>query len=161
MKDFFKRKPVIILGVILLIFLFSLTWYLVDSSKRTVRVLFFPDNITMGVAGEVRKIPKQDSKEKNIEKLIKELFLGPQNINNGRLFPRNTRLISLIYRQHILYINFSGEMLLQDEEVRLSTLEILKIVEDTLFYNFPSLKEIHFSILGEPVVGRENGIGKV
>ena len=146
--------------IFLAVFIISLAWYLIDSSRWDYRVLFFPDNIAVGVSGELRKIPNRGSREKNLEQLIKELFLGPQDVQNGRLFPRDTRLLSLIYREGVVDIDFSVELLLPDEEVKLSIVEILSLTEDTINYNYPSIKKVHFTILGEPVRIPEKNSGK-
>lgn len=151
MKQILKNKAFIVLFLILGLFIISLTWYLVSTSSSAVRVLFFPNNRTLGVSGEERRLYKNKDKESKYLQVLEELSLGPVEIDHGRILPKNISINSLVFRGGSLYIDFSEDILIFDADVRLSLMEILGIVSKTYFYNYPGIKTIYYSILGEPV----------
>ncbi|MBN1696034.1 MAG: GerMN domain-containing protein [Spirochaetales bacterium] len=139
-------------GFLLLILVISLIAFGVQKGDRTRRVLFFPEIFSGKLNGEVRYIKQQKDLEHNISAFIDELCLGPSLPNLSRLFPKETRLLSLLIDDTHIYLNFSREMIFPDSTIKLDTNSILKALIGNIDYNFSRVKTVSIYMNGEPVV---------
>jgi len=100
------------------------------------------------------------SREINISRYVEDAILGPISPDSLPLFPRETRLLSLFYRDGVVYVNFSEEaaMLpmeslplhgfpLQNEGV-FANMETLHL---GIIRNFPYVQDTRFFIDGKAV----------
>ena len=173
-----------VLSVFAALFLIYLIIFIVDADDKKHRVIFFPEDDSDNLIGEVRKLKSRGSLEKDIESLLKEILLGPELLENSRYIPQGTRLNSLILRDRVLYADYSDGIISADllfkspekleieqaedenteseeetAEVKepgrqaeakiLSVSEIFSIIRQTIDFNFPSVKQIVFTIDGE------------
>jgi hypothetical protein len=93
------------------------------------------------------------SREINIARYVEEALLGPVSPNSLPLFPRETRLLSLLYRDEVVYVDLSEDAalplvegaLLQGEGV----LKSLTTLYSGIRRNFPYVRDVHFFITGK------------
>jgi len=92
-------------------------------------------------------------RETDITRYVEEALLGPVSPNSLPLFPRETRLVSLLYRNGVVYVDLSEDAALPLlEGVPVPGGAVFKGLE-TLYYgirrNFSFVREVHFFIAGK------------
>ena len=130
------------------------------------RTFVFYDFDSGVVSVEDRMMPvsggKPSSREVNITRYVEEALLGPVNPNSMPLFPVETRLISLFYRDGIVYADFSEEAVLppvfpaalppaEGGEV----LKNFKTLYAGIKRNFSFVNDVRFFITGRAVFWEE------
>jgi len=150
-------------GLFLLILLFLsmaalIEFFALGLARRTF--IFY--NIDSGVvAVEDRMLPvsrgnflafyrnrRSSSRELDITRYVEEALLGPVYSNSMPLFPRETRLRSLLYRSGTVYLDLSEEALLpplEGGEVFLN----MKTLYAGIRRNFPFVRDVRFFIGGK------------
>jgi hypothetical protein len=131
--------------------LISAAFFAVHAASTSYRVIYFLDSDGVGVSGELRRVPMRKGKEQNIELLLDEMILGPVDIGHRRLFPRDVRIGSVLFRHGRLYVDISPSFIYNSEESGTPITETLRIVERTIRYNFPEVDEILFFIGGKEI----------
>jgi spore germination protein GerM len=101
-----------------------------------------------GVVVEDRMLKRATSREDDIRRYTEETLLGPVSQDLMPLFPRGTRLKSLIYRHGVVYADFSADAVLPPVEGG-STLESFRTLRKGIFRNFKSVKDVRFFIDGQ------------
>jgi len=122
----------------------------------------FADFITLGLARrtfvfytvsngaivvEDRMLRQFPDREVNITRYVQEALLGPFAPDLRPLFPRETRLQSLLYRNGVVYANFSMEAALPPEEGG-EVLENFRTLYAGIRRNFPFVRDVKFFIAG-------------
>jgi len=116
-----------------------------------VRKTFVFYNIGSGViAVEDRMLIHSKSREDNIIRYTEETLLGPVSPDLMPLFPRGTRLRSLLYRDGTVYIDLTGDAALPPIEGG-SVLENFQTFYASIFRNFSYVKNVRFFIEGNAV----------
>lgn len=147
MKLKLKRRPVILISVLALIFVISMSAYFYNNNLVR-RVLFFPGRSSF--SGEMRRVPKQNTVEGDVELLIRELILGPYRIDHLRTVPENTKLQNLLIRdKSLLYVDFSADLVVYDDNFSIVTEKMTTLIRRNIIYNFPFLEEITLSVDGQ------------
>jgi hypothetical protein len=88
---------------VLLIVAFA-DFLLLGLARRTF-VFYSIDNHNPVV--EDRMVARTGSRENDIRRYVEEALLGPISLNSAPLFPRGTRLASLLYRDGVVYADLS------------------------------------------------------
>lgn len=148
---YFDRTTIILAGALALIFLISAVSYLIWGNEQEEQVLFFPTHQTMEARGEARILPRKDTKEQEIELLVKEILLGPFNINYMPVVPRDSRIRSIMLREDTLYIDFTIDVVFQEAGSSLSLQESLSYIGHSIQFNFPRVRNIIYSINGNQI----------
>jgi hypothetical protein len=143
-------------GVLLLFFFISLIAFGVQKGDKVRRVLFFPERFNGNLNGEVRYLKHQKNFEQNIRYFIDELLLGPSLPHLSRLFPKETKLLSLIVKDNLLFINFSKEMIFLDKTIPPNMDFVLKACISNIDFNFTRIKRICIYINGEYIALEKN-----
>lgn len=147
MKLKLKRRPVILISALALIFVISMSVYFFNNNL-VKRVLFFPGRSSF--SGEMRRVPKQNTVEGDVELLIRELILGPYQIDHLRTVPENTKLQNLLIRdKSLLYVDFSADLVVYDDNFSIVTEKMTTLIRRNIIYNFPFLEEITLSVDGQ------------
>lgn len=147
MKLKLEKRPVILISALALVFLVSISVYLFNNNLVR-RVIFFPG--VSSFSGEMRRIPKQDTVEADVELLIRELILGPYRIDHLRTVPENTKLQNLLIRdKSLLYIDFSADLIVYDDDFNIVAEKMAMLIRRNIIYNFPFLEEITLSVDGQ------------
>ncbi len=147
MKNF-DRTTIILAGALALIFLISAVSYLIWGNEQEEQVLFFPVNQTLEARGEGRILPRKDTKEQEIELLVREILLGPFNVNYMPVVPGDSRIRSILLREETLYIDFTIDVVFQEAGSALSLRESLAYIGRSIQFNFPRVRKIVYSING-------------
>jgi hypothetical protein len=71
------------------------------------RTFVFYSNIEGTVSVEDRMLPHSSSPEIDIRRYVEEVLLGPVSPDSAPLFPKETRLRSLLYRDGVVYADLS------------------------------------------------------
>ncbi len=136
-------------GILCGIFTLSLVLYIFTGSSYVNRVLFFPVEGSLHLAGELRRLPKEDRNEDNIELLVDELILGPVDLSFKKLLPKDTTVRTCMLRDRTVYLDLSPELIVNQEGTELSVDESLLGIERSIRYNFPGVEDVIFFIDGE------------
>ncbi len=146
--DFIEARARYLWGGILIgLLIISLALFLFVPGRQVRRVLFFTNTVDTGLSGEIRYLPSHSPRETSIRMVLDELLLGPVDIEHERLLPEDTRIRSFLYRDGIVYIDFSHDII--DPSAALDIRELLEGVERTVTFNFPSVRDVVITIRGQ------------
>lgn len=121
------------------------------------QVLFFPDMRTGELSGERRMLPRLSDPQGAARQLAKEVILGPVAIHHSRVVPRSTGIRTLMLHDKVLYLDLSTEVLHEIEDSE-AFWEIEQAFEQTIRFNYRSIREIVFTVDGqEPAATRYIG----
>ena len=149
MKVKISLKTTLTSSFFLLILILSVLFYLFSEKKWNRRVFLFPNIGSSALSGEDRYLPKRETLKSNLLLFINELILGPKKLNHLNLLPRSTTIKNVILQDRLIYLNFSEDLVLYDEEVPFSVEEILQAVANNVLYNFPFFKKVFIFINGQ------------
>ncbi|MFO7849930.1 MAG: hypothetical protein R6V67_08220 [Spirochaetia bacterium] len=148
-KSSYKYSIVVPLAIWAAALVLSLTLFFLSYDGMVERVIFFPKYREQTLEGEPRRLPKKGELEKDIQLLIQETVLGPFNIHYDRVLPLDTELESILLREERLYLDFSLDPVVQQEESVLSLSEKIEAVKRTVRFNFPSVELITVTFRGQ------------
>jgi hypothetical protein len=107
-----KRNRRILLLALLGIFAFA-EFMILGLVRRTF--VFYSINDGM-VTVEDRMLKRSPSRELDIVRYVEEVLLGPVSPDSAHLFPQETRLHSLLYRDGVVYADLSESAAERSEE---------------------------------------------
>jgi len=81
-------------------------FFVLGLARRTFVFYTISDG---NIVVEDRMIKRSASREENITRYVEEAILGPALPDVLPLFPRGTRLLSLLFRDGVVYVNLSEE----------------------------------------------------
>jgi hypothetical protein len=146
---FFRAKTVQRLVLLLLISLFALWNYLVLGFVR--RTFVFYSVADWSIIVEDRMLRRSGSREDDMIRYVEEFLLGPVTPDLAPLFPRETRLKSLLYRGDVAYVDLSGSALFPTPEQAVREAGVFGSFE-TLYRgirrNFPYLRGVRLFVDG-------------
>ncbi|MDR3020822.1 MAG: GerMN domain-containing protein [Treponema sp.] len=145
-----KKRRLLLIGIIALIALSE--FFILGLARRTFVFYTLKDG---EIAVEDRMLKRARSREENIIRYMEETLLGPGSPDLLPLFPRETRLNSLIFRDGKVYANFSKEAELPPVEGG-RTQENFQTLHDGILRNFPYIKEVLFFIESRPIYVEED-----
>ena len=96
------RRRFVYLCVLLLL---AFADFLFLGLARRTFVFYSIDNHSP--VAEDRMVAKTGSRESDIKRYVEEALLGPVALDSAPLFPRGTRLASLLYRDGVVYADLS------------------------------------------------------
>ena len=99
-------------------------------------------------------LKRSTSRELNITRYVEEVLLGPVSPDSLLLFPRETRLRSLLYRDGVVYADLSKDAALPPVEGG-EVLTNLKTLYAGIRRNFPFVKDVRFFIAGRAAYNEE------
>ena len=94
------------------------------------------------------------SRELDITRYVQEAVLGPVSPDSLPLFPRDTRLKSLLYRNGVVYADFSEEAVLPPPEGG-EVFTNMKTLQAGIIRNFPFVRDVRFFIGGKAAYAAE------
>ncbi|MDR1588035.1 MAG: GerMN domain-containing protein [Treponema sp.] len=140
-----KKRRLVFLGVLGLA---ALTEFIASGLVRRTFVFYSIGDGMLTV--EDRMLKRSSSREVNITRYVEEALLGPILPDLAPLFPRETRLNSLMFRDGVVYADLSESAALpplEGGEVFRNFLTLYKGVRR----NFPFVKDIRLFIAGRTV----------
>jgi hypothetical protein len=130
------------------LFLFAFTDYIFTA--RVSRSFVFPDMDGKGSSVEYRFLPRTRGLENQIEQYVAEALLGPVSVDSSSLFIKGTRVLSVLARDGVAYIDLSEDAALSAQTGTSATFlrdSIAELVAG-IGRNFPSLKRVSVFIGG-------------
>jgi hypothetical protein len=124
-------------------------FFLIEGHTRINYIIFFPESARAEITGEPRRMYRQDTLEKNVELLVREIILGPMDIRHTNIFPPNTRIRSVFVRNGIAALDFSPEIIFLGSQMRLSFDELVAAVRQTVLFNFRQLSGVVVTVDGQ------------
>ncbi len=118
------------------------------QKNYTERTLFFVEPVSKAVVMEHRLIAEKNDLELNVELLIKDELLGPALLVRDSVFPSGTRLNHVLLRDGLLYADLSLEAMFPSAHSGLNFQDSIRILEKTVSFNFPEIKNIVVTIDG-------------
>jgi len=126
----------------------ALTEFLVLGLARRTFIFYTIDDGDIVV--EDRMLKHSKSREGDIIRYTEEMLLGPGAPDLLPLFPRETRLKSLLYRNGVVFADFSASAALPPLEGG-STVGNFHTFYAGILRNFPYVKDVRFFIEGNAV----------
>ncbi|MFP3040367.1 GerMN domain-containing protein [Treponema primitia] len=112
---------------------------------------------------EDRMVSQTGSRENDISRYVEEALLGPVSLDSAPLFPKGTRLESLLYRDGVIYADLSDSAALAPLEGA-DVFTGLYTLYGGIKRNFSYVKDVRLFIAGHEVYSekfRENFAGIV
>jgi hypothetical protein len=125
-----------------------------DQSRYT---FLFYDMKDYRAQTEEHMLQRSSSEETAITRYAEETLFGPRNPSSAPLFPRETKLLSLFFRDGIVYIDLSEPAALpvvieNGKDISMGGIERgLATFRDGLARNFPFIKGTKFFIEGHSI----------
>lgn len=110
------------------------------------------------VVVEDRMLKRSSSKESDIIRYVEEALLGPVSPDLLPLFPRETRVSSLLFRNGVVYVDLSTDAALAPEEGG-NVLENFRTLYAGILRNFSFVRDVRFFIAGNAAFAGEFGKG--
>jgi len=102
------------------------------------------------ISVEDRMLKRSISREGDITRYTEEVLLGPVAPDLLPLFPRETRLKSLLYRNGVVFVDFSADAALPPIEGG-RTIDNFHTFRDGILRNFSYVKDVRFFIEGKAI----------
>ena len=148
-----SKKLIILAGILFLIFLISLIFYLIEI-KSTRRVFIFQSLDDDENHIEIRYLPKVE-KEKRLRQYIDDLILGPIHDRYKPLFQNGTKVNFCFVRDNVLYLDLSEEALLQ-QGISSDTIDAVELLKLNITKNFRSIDNVILFMMGQEVYTQES-----
>jgi len=141
----------------------TFVFYAIDSGIATVeermlkvsrgRQVSRGHPVSRGSLASRRSLLRSSPRETDIIRYVEEALLGPVSPNSLPLFPRETRLLSLLYRNGVVYVDLSEDAALPPLEGTPVPGGAVFINLETLYHgirrNFSFVREVRFFIAGK------------
>lgn len=148
--NFSTQRPLIVVSILLLIaFLTSTAWLVLETRRSVERVLFFPGTLEAGLQGEARLMPRHRDPDRAMRVLMDEIILGPAVLGLTRVVPRDTGVRSVMVRDGIAFIDLDGGFLPFQQSLLLSVDEALDAIRHTIQFNFRRIDAVVITIDGQ------------
>jgi hypothetical protein len=138
-----RRRRLLLLGALGIA---ACVEFLVLGLARRTFVFYAIGDGTMTV--EDRMLKRSPSPELDITRYVEEALLGPVSPDSLPLFPRETRLRTLLYRDGVVYADLSADAVLPPLEGG-EVLGSLKTLYNGIRRNFSFVKDVRFFIAGK------------
>jgi len=122
-------------------------FFILGLARRTF--VFYTINERV-ISVEDRMLKRSKSREDDIIRYTDEMLLGPVAPDLLPLFPRETRLKSLLYRNGVVFVDFSADAALPPVEGG-RTIDNFRTFHDGILRNFSYVKDVRFFINGNAV----------
>ena len=126
-------------------------FFVLGLARRTFVFYTISDG---NIVVEDRMIKRSASREENITRYVEEAILGPALPDVLPLFPRGTRLLSLLFRDGVVYVNLSEEAALPPEEGG-EVFKNLNTLYTGIKRNFSYVSDVYFYIGGKSAFSGE------
>jgi hypothetical protein len=143
---FLRDKTSRRLAFLILLGLFAFTEFIISGLVRRTFVFYSISSGMMTV--EDRMLKRSASRELDIGRYVEEVLLGPISPDSAPLFPRETRLRSLLYRDGVVYADLSESAALPPLEGG-EVFRNLSTLHAGIRRNFSFVKDVRLFIEGK------------
>jgi hypothetical protein len=126
-------------------------FFILGLARRTFVFYTVSDGV---IVVEDRMLKNAKTREDNIIRYTEEALLGPVSPDLLPLFPGEARLKSLLYREGVVYADFTEGAALPPVEGG-ATLNNFRTLYDGILRNFSYVKEVRFFIEGTAIYNNE------
>jgi spore germination protein GerM len=143
----FSPRPVYRFLLLALLGAFAFVEFRFSGLAR--RTFVFYSVLSGSVTVEDRMLHRAGDRETDMGRYVEEVLLGPVSPGLSPLFPLETRLRSLLYRDGVVYVNLSGPGALpvsKGEEVFRNFL----VLNQGIRRNFSYVKDVRLFVEGNP-----------
>ena len=137
------KRSILLIGI--LTFVAIIEFLSLGLARRTFVFYTIKDEV---IAVEDRMIKHSGSKEEDIIRYTEEVLLGPVAQDLIPLFPRETRLKSLLFRSGIVYVDFTSDAAMPPVEGG-QTKDNFRTLHSGILRNFSYVKDVRFFIEGQ------------
>ena len=142
------KRRLLMIGILAVVALTE--FFILGLARRTFVFYTISDG---DIVVEDRMLKRSSSREIDIIRYTEETLLGPVDPDLLPLFPRETRLNSLLYRNGVVYANLSADAALPPlEAVRGGAFDGFKTLYAGILRNFSFVKDVRFFIDGHVVL---------
>jgi len=139
------KRSILLIGILALVALID--FLSLGLARRTFVFYTIRDGV---IAVEDRMIKHSKTREEDIIRYTEEVLLGPVAQDLMPLFPRETRLKSLMYRGGIVYIDFTEDAAMPPIEGG-QTKDNFRTLYKGILRNFSYVKAVRFFIEGRAI----------
>ena len=157
-SDFLAVKSRFRLLLLAVLVVIALSEFLIMGLARRTFVFYTINDGAIVV--EDRMLKRSRSREVDITRYIEETLLGPVSPDLLPLFPRETMLKALLYRDGMVYADFSADAALPPLEGG-RTLDNFRTLNMGILRNFSYVKDVRFFIGGKAVYAEGYRAGAV
>jgi hypothetical protein len=150
--SFFNDKSRRRLVFLIFLGLFAFINFLFLGLARRTFVFYAINSGMMNV--EERMLKRSSSRELDIRRYVEEALLGPESPDLASLFPRGTGLLSLLYRDGVVYADFSEAAALPPLEGG-DVFQNFSTLREGIRRNFSFVKDVRFFITGRAAYSEE------
>lgn len=129
------------------LFLISFLLYLFIPSGEFRVVAFFPDAVNGQIRGEEHFLPYSRNSEARVEEFVRHIMLGPKEVWNASIFPKETKILGLVVGKNSVYVNLSREAFLSND-ININFLTSLDIFKKNIMFNFRQIKKVYITVEG-------------
>jgi len=122
-------------------------FFFLDLARRTFVFYTLKDGV---IVVEDRMLKNAETKEGDIIRYTEETLLGPVTPDLLPLFPKETKLISLLYREGVVYVNFTSDAAMPPLEGGV-TIDNFRAFHAGILRNFSYVSDVRFFIEGAAV----------
>jgi spore germination protein GerM len=152
--SFFRRYYRFLLLVLLGVFAF-MEFRFLELARRT---FVFYSAVNGSVTVEDRMLHRAENREMDLGRYVEEVLLGPVSPNLSPLFPPETALRSILYRNGVVYVNLSESAALPASEGGGAFGNFL-VLNQGIRRNFSYVKDVRLFVAGNPAyIGEFEGI---
>jgi hypothetical protein len=137
-----SRRRLLFLGIVGIV---ALSEFIALGLARRTFVFYASGDGTMTV--EDRMVKRSPSPELNVIRYVEEALLGPVSPDSLPLFPRETRLRSLLYRDGVVYADLSEDAALPPPEGG-ELFTNFRTLYEGIRRNFSFVRDVRFFIAG-------------
>jgi len=149
--SFFSPAKICLFFIVILAGIALSDFFVLGLARRT---FVFYTNTDGAIVVEDRMLKRSKSREEEITRYTEETLLGPVAPDLLPLFPRETRLKSLLYRNGVVFIDFSTDAAMPPVEGG-NTLDNFRTFYAGILRNFSYIKDVRFFINGNAVYSDE------
>jgi hypothetical protein len=146
------------LFILIVLCIVALVEFIALGIARRTYVFYTIDSGVLGSGGslvvEDRMLKRSPSREINLTRYVEEALLGPVAPDLLPMFPRETKLRSLLYRSGVVYIDFSIDAALPPEEGG-ESLSNFRTLYEGILRNFTYVRDVRFFIAGNAAFAHE------
>jgi hypothetical protein len=142
--DFFRRPYCRRLVYLVILFVVSVLEFANAGLTRRTFVFYGLEDGEERV--EYRMLRRDSSEEEEIRRYVEEVLLGPAAQDSAPLFPRDTQLRSLLYRDRVVYVDLSPSAALPVGGQ--GVFENLAVLNRGIRRNFPPVRDVKVFIEG-------------
>jgi len=143
-----KKISIVLASIAVAAFICSFCLFMVKKGGAR-RSFIFPSVENGAYIVEIRRLPH--SHISDVEYYINELMLGPQTERCRRIFAKETKVLSCMQKNKILYVDLSQDIVNPENENRmLPVRDSIELFKKNIKRNFPSISTVKVFVGGVP-----------